>query len=394
MDIKELIILSIEALKSNLVRTGLTMLGIIIGIASVIIIMSLGQGATASIVEEISSFGANLLTVQAGSFRRGPGGGGSTSETLVEKDAEAIKALSNISEVSGVISTSKQITYQNQSTNSSIKGVEENYNTIHSLELSQGDFFDSSSVRTQSKVMVIGDEVVTTLFGEDAQVTGQTVRVDGKTFKIIGVIPDSSEVLIPITAAQSILTSQQYYNQIDVSVSDSDLVDQASSEIEDLLLIRHDILNADNADFSIRSSQEMIDSISSVTGTMTAMLSGIAAISLVVGGIGIMNIMLVTVTERTKEIGLLKAIGAKRADILTQFLIEAIVVTVIGGIVGIILGLGITYMITLVLSIPFIVSPQSIILAMSVSAGVGILFGWYPAQSAAKLQPIDALRHE
>lgn len=395
MDIQELIILSIEALRSNLVRTLLTMLGIIIGIASVIIIMSLGEGATASIVSEISSFGANLLTVQAGRFQRGPGGGGgSTVDTLVENDVEAILKLPNIDYASGVVSTSKQLTYQNQSTSGSIKGVNQDYGLIHSTELSQGVFIDESQVRTLSKVVVLGDEVVTELFGEDAQVVGESIRIDGKAFRVIGVILDSSDIIVPLTTIQKTILNQNYYNSIDVSVSDSELVDQAQTDIENLLLIRHDIIKADDADFSIRSSQEMIDSISSVTGTLTAMLSGIAAISLVVGGIGIMNIMLVTVTERTKEIGLLKAIGAKKADILTQFLIEAVVVTLVGGIIGIILGLIITFGATKLLNIPFILSLKSIALALGVSAGVGILFGWYPANSAARLQPIDALRHE
>lgn len=395
MDFIELIILSIEALRSNIVRTLLTMLGIIIGIASVVIIMSLGAGATASIVDEISSFGANILTISAGKQSRGPGGGGgSTVDTLVNDDIEAIKKLNNISYTSGIISTNKQLSYQNESSSGSVKGVESEYDIIHDLKLSQGTFLEDSHIRTLSKVVVLGDEQVTELFGEDAEVVGESLRIDGKNFKIIGVINESSDIIVPISTAQKILLSQTYLNSIDVSVTDSDLTSQTESDIESILLLNHDIDNVDDADFSIRSSEEMIESISSVTGVLTMLLSGIAAISLIVGGIGIMNIMLVTVTERTKEIGLLKAIGAKKADILTQFLIESIVVTIVGGIIGIIIGITISYIASSLIDIPFIVSAYSIFLALGVSAGVGILFGWYPANSAARLQPIDALRHE
>jgi len=200
--------------------------------------------------------------------------------------------------------------------------------------------------------------------------------------------------LAPISTVQKVILSQNYYNSIEVLVSDSDSVTQVEEAVTNTLLLRHEIKNSNDADFSIRSAQEMIDSISSVTGTLSAMLSGIAAISLVVGGIGIMNIMLVTVTERTREIGLLKAIGAKQKDILWQFLIEAVVVTLMGGLIGLLLGIIITFIATKFLSIPFVVSIASILLAIGVSTAVGIVFGYYPAKKAAKLQPIDALRYE
>jgi putative ABC transport system permease protein len=396
MDIYQLVILSIEALKTNLVRTILTMLGVIIGIASVIIIVSLGEGATASIVGEISSFGANVLTVSAGKTTRGPGGGGSgtTVDTLVEDDVNAILKINNVENVSGIVSTSKKILYDGQTENTSIKGVEESYQEIKSLTLSQGSFISESQVNTKSKVLVLGDEIVEELFGEGSQVVGENVRVDGKSFRIIGVISESSEALVPLSTAQKILLSQNYFNSIEIVVTESELVETAMADVEDQLLLTHEIDNPNDADFSVRSSQEMISSISSVTGTLTTLLSGIAAISLVVGGIGIMNIMLVTVTERTKEIGLLKAIGAKRKDILTQFLIEAVVVTIVGGLIGISLGLIVTYLASIVLDIPFIISFAAVGLALFVSTIVGVVFGWYPASQASKLQPIDALRYE
>ncbi|AKM81314.1 MAG: ABC-type antimicrobial peptide transport system, permease component [Candidatus Pacebacteria bacterium GW2011_GWF2_38_9] len=395
MEFFELFILAINALRTNIVRTILTMLGVIIGIASVIIIMSLGNGATQSIVGEISSFGANILTIQAGRNTRGPGGGGgSTVDTLIEDDVEALALLPNVNSAAGLISTNKQITYDGNVFQTSITGVEETYMNIHELNLSQGSFISSSQVATRSKVVVLGDGLVEDIFGEDAQVVGESIRIDGKSFRIIGVITDSSSALAPISTVQKVILSQNYYNSIEVLVSDSDSVTQVEEAVTNTLLLRHEIKNSNDADFSIRSAQEMIDSISSVTGTLSAMLSGIAAISLVVGGIGIMNIMLVTVTERTREIGLLKAIGAKQKDILWQFLIEAVVVTLMGGLIGLLLGIIITFIATKFLSIPFVVSIASILLAIGVSTAVGIVFGYYPAKKAAKLQPIDALRYE
>lgn len=395
MEFIELFVLAINALRTNIIRTVLTMLGVIIGIASVIIIMSLGSGATQSIVGEISSFGANILTVQAGRNIRGPGGGGgSTVDTLVEDDVKALSLLPNITSAAGLVSTNKQITYDGTSTQTSITGVEETYAQIHELSLSQGSFISESQVATRSKVVVLGDQLVEDIFGADAQVVGESVRIDGKSFRIIGVITDSSSALAPLSTVQKVILSQNYFNSIEVLVSDSELVTSAQTAVSDALLLRHEIDNVNDADFSIRSAQEMIDSISSVTGTLSAMLSGIAAISLLVGGIGIMNIMLVTVTERTREIGLLKAIGAKQRDILWQFLIEAVVVTLMGGLIGLSLGILVTFIATEFLSIPFVVSLSSVLLAIGVSTGVGIVFGYYPAKKAAALQPIDALRYE
>jgi len=234
------------------------------------------------------------------------------------------------------------------------------------------------------------------LFGEGAEefVIGEAVRIDARIFHIIGVIDDSSDVLIPLSTAQKVLYGQSNLDSIEVEIVDADSVEAATTTIEETMLLQHDILNADDADFSVRSSQAMTDSISSVTGTLTAVISSIAAISLLVGGIGIMNIMLVTVTERTREIGLLKAIGAKRKDILTQFLIESVVLTLFGGFIGMVLGMLFAYVGSSLLSIPYIVSIQSIVLALSVSTAIGVLFGWYPANQAAKLNPIDALRYE
>lgn len=393
MDILELLFLALEALKTNMVRTILTMLGVIIGIASVIIIVSLGQSTTQSIVSQISSFGANILTVSAGRAGRGPGGGG-TVDTLTEKDAQALANLANVSAVTGVVSTSKQISYSSSTVQGSLQGVQEQYAVMHSLSFSEGAFFSEAQNSAQAKVIVLGDEKVTELFGSLVPVVGESVKISGKNFKIIGVVSDSSGVYLPLNTVQKVILSQNFLNSVEIAAVDSEQVTQLQTEVTNALLLRHDIEKTTDADFSVRSSQEMISSISSVTSTLTAMLSGIAAISLVVGGIGIMNIMLVTVTERTREIGLLKAIGAKRRDILLQFLIEAVVVTLVGGMIGILLGVSITFIATQLLSVPFVISAWSVGLALGVSMTVGVLFGWYPANQAAKLQPIDALRYE
>ena len=396
MDIQELIILSINALRRNLARTLLTMLGIIIGIGSVITIMSLGAGSTESIVSNISSYGANVLTVSPGKFRRGPGGGGGTFDTLTAEDAEEIEEIPNVRMISKIVNGNKTVTANSESTSAQIIGTDVNYEEIQNITLTTGSFFDQSDVLGASKDAVIGDEVIEELFGEDSEeyVIGETVRVDGRVFQIVGVAQESSSIIIPISTAQTALLGQTYLNSINVYLENTNLVDQTTEDIENTLLISHDIENSEDADFSVQNSQSFLDTISTVTGTLTAMLSGIAAISLVVGGIGIMNIMLVTVTERTKEIGLLKAIGAKDKDILSQFLIEALVLTILGGIIGILLGMGVAFIASSFMSIPFIIKLSSILVSFVVSASIGILFGYYPAQKAAKLNPIDALRYE
>lgn len=396
MEINELLLLAFQSLRRNIARTLLTMLGIIIGIASVITIMSLGAGSTESIVSEISSFGANVLTVSPGKSRRGPGRGGNTVTTLVSDDAESIEDLANVEAVSRTINGSKNIVANSESVSTQISGVDASYATINSAEFTTGSFFDEGDVLSAAKDVVLGDEVVEDLFGEDSAsyVIGETVRIDGRVFQIVGVMTDSSSAFIPITTAQNILFGQNHLDSISVYVTDSELIDTVTTDIEELLMIEHDIEDEDLVDFNVSNSQTFVDTISTVTGTLTTLLSGIAAISLVVGGIGIMNIMLVTITERTKEIGLLKAIGAKDENILAQFLIEAVVLTVGGGLIGIVLGAGIAFVASQMMSIPFIVKSSSVLLSFGVSVGVGILFGYYPAQQAAKLNPIDALRYE
>jgi putative ABC transport system permease protein len=404
MKYTELLITALSALKSNLMRTILTMLGIIIGIASVILIIALVQGATSSVTSSFSSLGANLLTISPGSQQeRGPVQSGSSVQTLTYEDSTSIKSLSNISAVSASVSTRKQVSANGENTNVSIQGISSDYQTIQSIEMQYGEFVTETDEEGYSKVAVLGTEVVTDLFGEDTDPTGEPIIIDGKSFRVVGVTkskgttgfsnPDAT-IYIPVTTAMTILLGQKNVANIQVLTDSPESLATVTTSITELLSERHNISDGEALDFNIGSSQDALSSLESVTTTLTAMLGGIAGISLVVGGIGIMNIMLVTVTERTKEIGLLKAIGAKKIDILTQFLIEAIVLTLTGGIIGIILGESLAVIVSSLLGLPFVFQFSSILLAVGVSTVIGVLFGLYPAQRAAKLSPIDALRYD
>ena len=406
MNYNELISSAIGALRGNILRTLLTMLGIIIGIASVILIISLGQGATASITGQLSSFGTNTVFILPGSSGGGQGPQQNQTDTLKLENVEALadkSRLQNISAVSGVASKPLQVSANGQTVNATVQGVGSDYPIIQSLEVNQGEFFSKDDETSLSRVAVIGADVVTDLFGEEAEPVGESIKLDNKSFRIIGVLQekDSSAfsnpnkgVYIPVNTAMKILLGQDYVSQILIQVENGELVNQTVNDITALLVDQHDIIEGANNDFSVNSAQQALDTVGSVTGLLTALLSGIAAISLVVGGIGIMNIMLVTVTERTKEIGLLKSIGARDKDILTQFLIEANVLTLIGGLIGMSLGIGLSFLISGFIDIPFVVSHSSILLAVGVSSAVGLVFGYYPAQRAAKLLPIEALRYE
>jgi len=404
MNYAELFITAVQALKANLMRTSLTMLGIVIGIASVILIVALAQGATSSITSSISSLGSNLITIRPGAEQRGPVQSGNVT-TLTSDDADALKSLKNVAAVSSVVQKNYQIVGNGQNKNASVQGVSFGYPTVQSLTIDQGSFFEEEDDQATAKVVVLGPNVLTDLFGEDsaAEAINQNITIDGKVFRVIGVTkskgssgfsnPDDA-VYIPVTTMMQILSGQNNVDSIQLVTDDPNKVDAVSEDIKTMLLDRHKIAEGGTQDFNISTSKDTQSTLSSVTTTLTAMLAGIAAISLVVGGIGIMNIMMVTVTERTKEIGLLKAIGAERSDILTQFLIESVVLTLTGGIVGIILGESLAFIIAKFINIPFVFQIQSILLAVGVSTLIGVVFGLYPAQRAAKLSPINALRYE
>jgi len=407
MDYGEIIQEAIRTLSINKMRTGLAMLGIIIGIGSVIALVSLGQGSQKAVQTQIQSLGANLLTISPGSQKSGfvQGGMGSAT-TLTLADAEAIASSTQVTTVAAVspeYQNRAQVTTGSNNTNTTIKGVTPTYTGIHKVAIESGVFITERDVTSMTKVAVVGSQVVTDLFGEGASAIGQSIRIQGMAFKIIGITTSKggsgmtnqdNVIYIPLSTAQKILFGSKNLSSIAVEAKSEDVMTEAQDQIGYLLLARHGISDVSSADFSIMSQNDILSTASSITGTFTALLSGIAAISLVVGGIGIMNIMLVTVTERTREIGLRKALGAKKKHIIAQFLIESIILTFAGGVIGMIVGILAGYIICTVISYPFTISPGSIILAIGVSGAIGILFGWYPAKKASDLQPIEALRYE
>ncbi len=407
MDFIELFIESIGTLTINKMRTGLAILGIVIGIGSVIALISLGQATKQSVTSQIQSLGSNLLTVRPGAINQGGirgAAGGRTS--LTWDDAKAISNSSQITTIKSVSPEAEQrtqVTTGGNNTNTQIMGVNPIYATMHNVNMSSGNFITQNDVDSMTKVAVLGPQVVTDLFGENTNPLGQSIRVKGQTLTVIGItvskggtgfLNQDDIVYVPLTTFQKQLFGTNYLSSIAVEAKSADVMIDAQNEIGYFLLARHNLTDPSKADFSIMNQQDILNTVSAATGTFTALLSGIAAISLLVGGIGIMNIMLVTVTERTREIGLRKALGAKKKVITMQFLTESIILTFSGGIIGVIIGIASSYFISHLTNAPFVVSPFAIILAFIVSAGIGILFGWYPAQKAANLQPIEALRYE
>ena len=388
-------------------RTFLAILGIVIGIGSVIALLSLGQATQAMISSQIESLGSNLLTVNPGSTRQGNVAGGAGSKTtLTLDDAAAISGstqITTIAKVSPELSRRTQVTTGGSNTNTQIVGVTADYLDVHKIGIATGNFITDRDVTQMTKVAVIGPQVATDLFGVGSTPVGQTIRISGKTFTIIGITESKGGtgfmnqddiIFVPLTTAQKQLFGVTYLSSIALEAKNADLMTSAQDEVGYFLLTRHKISDPAQADFSIFSQADILNTATSATGTFTALLSGIAAISLLVGGIGIMNIMLVTVTERTREIGLRKALGAKKKVIITQFLIESIILTFTGGVIGILFGLIVSFIISKLINAPFIISPSSMLLAFAVSTGIGILFGWYPAKKASDLQPIEALRYE
>jgi putative ABC transport system permease protein len=407
MQPNELIIESLGTLTLNKVRTGLAMLGVIIGIGSVIALISLGQASQKQVENQIKSLGSNLLTISPGTQSqdgvRGAGGG---ATSLTNEDAEAILTSPQITTVSAVspeyLGRAQVVAGRNNS-NTQILGVTPEYTSVRNIEVEFGQFITDSNVSSRSKVAVLGPQVVDDLFGDGVNPVGRTIRVEGQVFTIIGVTEskggtsfqnEDDRVYVPLSTAQKILFGENHLTSIAVAATDEKVMEQARNEIGYLLLGRHKLKNPQEANFSIFSQEDILGTATEVTSTFTALLSGIAAISLIVGGIGIMNIMLVTVTERTREVGLRKALGAKKKIITYQFLLEAVIVTFSGGLLGIALGILISSIASNALSLPFTVSLFSILLAFGVSAGIGVIFGLYPARKAANLEPIEALRYE
>ncbi|MBI4600267.1 ABC transporter permease [Candidatus Uhrbacteria bacterium] len=392
------------ALLANKARSGLTILGIVIGIASVIAMVSIGRGAQGTIQSSIEGLGSNLLTIAPGVLQPGRGfvsSGRGGAQTLKKTDADALANIFGVRYVSPEIQRRFQVTSQaGNNTNVTVIGGREEYAAVHAMEIENGIFVTSANDRSMSRVAVLGPTTAQDLFGQDGDPLGKTIRINKINFKVIGVLkpkggtgffnPDDT-VIIPLSTMEKIIAGSDYLSTIAISVTAKDQMAPVKEEASALLIERHHV---SEPDFSIVSQEDILGALSQVTTTFTLFLASIAGISLIVGGIGIMNMMLTAVTERTREIGLRKAIGARRRDISLQFLAEAIMLTFVGGVIGITLGWMVAVGISRITGIATIVSLQSIVLACSVSAVIGIVFGYYPAQRAAGLNPIDALRYE
>lgn len=396
-----------SSLTVNKIRSGLTMLGIVIGISSVIAMVSIGQGAQGAIEANIQSIGSNLILVMP-SFQRGVGqqvsAGRGSAITLTQEDADAIqKEISLISAVAPELSRRYQVTARGTNTNTQVTGTVAAYTAVRNVQIDTGSFISDQDVRSLSKVAVLGPTTSDDLFGAGSDPIGQSVRINKVDFKIIGVTKSKGGtgfanqddvVFVPLSSAQRFLAGDTYVSTISIQAVDPNSMSSVQQQITNLLLDRHHISNPQLADFQVLNQSDIVAAASSVTNTFTMLLASIAGISLLVGGIGIMNMMLTTVTERTREIGLRKAIGAKGREISTQFLWESVMLTFIGGMIGVVLGWAISFAISNFAGINTSVSVNSILLAFGVSAGIGIIFGYYPAKRAARLNPIEALRYE
>lgn len=407
MEINQLLSESLNTFKINKVRTGLAALGIVIGIASVIALFSLGRASQRLIESQIESLGSNLLTVMPGRVTQGGirgAMGGAT--TLTYEDAKAIAnspTISTIKTVSPEFSRGAQVTAGKSNTYTTIYGVTPDYFSVRKVEAEKGNLIFTKDVEVMSKVAVLAPQVVNDLFGEGANPLGETIRINKIAFRIIGITKSKGgtgffnqddRVFIPLTTAQKLVFGVDHLNMISLEAKDKKVMEGVRNQVGWLLLERHRLTDPAQADFQIMSQEDILNTATQVTQTFTYLLAGIAAISLLVGGIGIMNIMLVTVTERTREIGLRKALGATKKDIISQFLTEAVIITLFGGILGVLLGIGIFGGLAKIMSLPFVFSSTAVFLAFGISTAVGVVFGWYPAQKAAKLQPIEALRYE
>jgi putative ABC transport system permease protein len=407
MKIYDLMEETYSALLSNKVRSGLTVLGIVIGIGSVIAMISVGQGAQNSITSNIQALGSNLIMVMPGA-QRGPGyqisAGRGSSQTLTIEDANAIaQQISSAQAVAPDLSGHYQVTAAGTNTNTSVDGVTSIYPSVRNIQIDIGNFITDQNVTNKDRVAVLGPTTRDDLFGTDVDPTGQEIRIKGIIFQVVGVTKakggsgfnnQDDMIFIPLSTAQQYLAGKDYVSTISIQAADQKSMADLQTQITDLLLARHNISDPTTADFNTINEADVVASASSVGSTLSMLLASIAGISLVVGGIGIMNMMLTTVTERTREIGLRKAIGAKRKDISLQFLTEAVMLTFTGGIMGVLFGWIASLLISQFSGTATSVSLFSVVLAFGVSAVIGIVFGYYPARRAASLNPIEALRYE
>jgi putative ABC transport system permease protein len=413
MNLTQNLLEALESLSANKLRSMLTVLGIVIGVAAVIAMLSIGRGAQAAITSQIESIGTNLVYVSPGSFREGGvANAAGSAGTLTLDDAKALASLAGVVAVSPEADNRVQVAYLGQNSNTRLIGVTPGYQDVHSLSLADGAFISDANQTARSSVVVLGSAVADTLFGGTAGAVGQSVRMNGQPFRVIGVLTSKGgtgflnqddQVMVPLSTAQTRLVGQARFrgasviNQISLKATDSQSVTQVMSDVTALMRERHHTSPGAD-DFTVSSQQDALSAVTQVTDTLTIFLGGIAGISLAVGGIGIMNIMLTTVTERTREIGLRKAVGARRRDILVQFLVESMVLSLLGGLIGVAVGWTIAHLIGQVQlggnAITPVVGLDSVLLATLFSMAVGLFFGIYPATRAARLQPVEALRYE
>ena len=401
---KESFLMAWASLIANKMRSILTMLGIIIGVAAVIALVSIGNGVKQDIQNSISSLGSNLLMVMPGAPRTpGVRPSAGSMKSLKVSDYEAISKLDGVKAASPMTNGSYVVIYQNKNWTTSVSGVSYNYLDVNNWSMKSGRFLSEKNVQNRERVAVVGKTVVKNLFGDEDPV-GAEIRVKNIPFRIIGVLNSKGSgamgneqddmVIIPYTTAMERVEGVDYLRMIYVVGKDENGIDRLQSDIENLLRVRHGIKDTNLDDFNIQNMNSIMETMEETTGTLTLFLGAVAAISLVVGGIGIMNIMLVSVTERTREIGVRKALGATYSVIVTQFLIEAVVISLMGGIIGIILGIGSSKLIGMASGMSTVISIPTIVMSFAFSMAIGLIFGIYPARKAAKLNPIDALHYE
>ena len=399
-------IVALKALRRNAMRTALTALGIIIGVAAVIVMVAIGNGARSSIESQIKSAGSNIVMVNAGSGQFGPvrqGQGAVT--TLVPDDAAAIRReVQGIRYISPGVNTRTQVVAEASNWGTQIQGTSEDLTAIRSWPMQFGSFFTQDDVTRAAKVAVLGSVVRDQLFGPGTDPTGAVVRIKNQPFRVIGVLTNKGQaamgqdqddtVIVPYSTVQKKLLGQTHIQSITISAEDGVPLDALTARIADLLRVRHDLGPGQDDDFMVRTLEEMASVLTSTTQTMTWLLAGIAAVSLLVGGIGIMNIMLVSVTERTREIGLRLSVGARDRDVLMQFLVEAVVLSLAGGAIGVLAGMAGSFAMSRLMQWSSVVTSSAVLLSFGCAAAIGIFFGFYPARKAATLDPIEALRYE